>query len=125
MKIFDKEAMKRLSFPDSDVEKVQFSRNQKSLKIFMKSGWLETDNGHQLGKGVLCFTDWKKLTISEFNPSTEKWSELDQSSLDFLKDICEVKFFNSSICLYGFGKKVGHWMEWKIQKTKMHAEFES
>lgn len=91
----------------------------------MKSGWLDADFGHQLGKGVLYFADWEKLTIREFDPSTEKWSELDEPSIEPLKDICELKFFDSSICLYGFGKKIGHWMEWKIQKTKMHAEFES
>ena len=34
-------------------------------------------------------------------------------------------FFDSTVSLCGFGKKSGHWREWKMIKTKMHAEFES
>ncbi len=50
---------------------------------------------------------------------------MNEFEVEHLKDLCEVKFEDSTILLYGFGKQTGHWMEWKIQKMKMHAEFDS
>jgi len=74
---------------------------------------------------ILYFNDWESLTISRFDPHTEKWSHLNESTIEPLKDLCEVKFADSTICLYGFGKQTGHWVEWKIRKAKMHAEFDA
>ena len=123
MKILDEKKMKNLSFPDFDVEKFEFSPQKKELKIFIEGAWLDMDGGSQLGKGILYFNDWENLSISRFDPNIEKWSDLNESSVEPLKDICEMKFNDSTISLYGFGKKTGHWMGWEIRKAKMHAEF--
>ena len=124
MKILDEKIMKNLSFPDFDIEKIELSFKEKQITIFVDGAWLDIDGGSQLGKGVLYFNDWENLSISRFNPHTEKWSDANESAIEPLKDLCEVKFVGSTICLYGFGAQIGHWMEWRIQKAKMHAEFD-
>jgi hypothetical protein len=86
---------------------------------------LDIDEGSQLGRGILFFNDWENLSISRFDLHTEKWSHPNESEIESLKDLCEVKFTGSTICLYGFGKQTGQWMEWKFQKVKMHAEFDT
>jgi len=45
MQFFDKEAMKKLSFPDSDVESMQFSRRKKVWKFLWKAGGLQQIQG--------------------------------------------------------------------------------
>ena len=124
MKILDGKTMQNLSFPDFDVEKIEFAFKEKKLNIFVEGAWLDIDGGYQLGRGILYFNDWVNLIISRFDPGTEKWSHLKESAIEPLKDLCEVKFADFTVCLYGFGKQTGHWMEWKIQKAKMHAEFD-
>ena len=123
MKSLDENMMKNLSFPDFNVEKIEFFPEQKSLKIFVEGAWLDIDGGHPLGKGVLCFNEWEQLSISRFNPDTEKWSKTSALITEQLNNICEMKFSASTIYLYGFGQQIGHWMEWKILKAKAHAEF--
>lgn len=125
MKILDEKIMQNLSFPDFGIEKIEFAPKGKKIKIFVEGAWLDLDGGSQLGRGVLYFDDWENLSISRFDLHTEKWSHLNESAIEPLKDLCEVKFADSTICLYGFGKETGHWMEWKIQKAKMHAEFDT
>lgn len=94
------------------------------MKIFIDGAWLDIDGGIQLGKGVLYFNDWDNFSINRFDPYTEKWVNMNRSELEFLKDICEVKFANSKVCLYEFGKQMSQWLEWKFEKANMHAEFE-
>lgn len=125
MKILDEKAMQNLSFPDFDVEKIEFVPKEKKVKIFVEGAWLDIDGGFQLGRGILYFSDWENLSISRFDPHTEKWTYLNELAAEPLKDLCEVKFADPTICLYGFGKQTGYWMEWKIQKAKMHAEFDT
>ena len=124
MKILDEKTMKNLSFPDFDVEKIEFSPEGNELKIFVEGACLDINGGSLLGKGILYFKDWENLSMSWFDPNTEKWLDVNEAAIEPLKDLCEVKFVDSTIYLYGFGKQFGYWMEWKIQKTKMHAEFE-
>lgn len=124
MIVLDEKMMKNLSFPDFDVEKMEFSFEEKKMKIFIEGGWLNIGRGSLLGEGVLYFEDWENLIISRFDPFTEKWSDVNKPAIEPLKDLCDVKFSDSTICLYGFGKNTGHWMEWKIQKAQVHAEFE-
>ena len=97
----------------------------KKLKIFVDGAWLEIDEGSQLGRGVLYFNDWENLSVSRFDPHTEHWLDVSVTAVEPLKDLCEVKFVDSIICLYGFGERSGHWTEWKFQKAKIHAEFEA
>ncbi len=53
-----------LSFPDFDVEKMEFSLQEKSLKIFVGGALLEENGGRKiLGKGVLFFNNWESLFI--------------------------------------------------------------
>lgn len=125
MKILNENMMKNLSFPDFEVEKMEFSPQKKILKIFVEGAWLDVDGGTKLGKGILFFNEWKSLTIYRFDPSTEKWSSADDEfPAEQLRALCEVNFFGSTISLSGFGKQLGQWMEWKIVNAKMHAEFE-
>lgn len=119
----DEKMMKNLSFPDCEIEKFEFFPKEKILKIFLDGAWLDIDDGCQLGKGFVSFDEWENLLISRFSPKTEKWSPVDELTAEFLSDICEVKFSSPIVSLYGFGEKIGHWMEWKIYKAKMHAEF--
>ncbi len=126
MKILDENIIKNLSFPDFDIEKIAFFPEKKILKIFIEGAWLEVDGGSLLGKGVLCFYDWADFSISRFDPYIKNWSKVEElTNVEPLKDLCEMKFANSIIYLYGFGKQIGYWMEWKIQKPKMYAEFDS
>ena len=125
IKSLNESMMKKLSFPDFEVEKMEFSLKEKILKIFVEGAWLDINEGIKLGKGILFFNEWESLSINRFNSSTKRWSMVDESSLEPLRDLCEVKFFDCTISLSGFGKKFGQWMEWKIVKATMHAEFES
>jgi len=125
MKTLNKEKIKNLSFEDFNVEKMIFSNNEKTLRIFVDGAWFISNDISQLGKGILFFNDWERLTINRYNPNTEEWSTINELTIEPLQDICEMKFFDSTICLYGFGKKIGYWMEWKIYKTKIRAEFDS
>ncbi|MES2344535.1 MAG: hypothetical protein V4494_01160 [Chlamydiota bacterium] len=123
MKKINKKMMKNLSFPDFEVEKMEFSSQEKTLRIFVEGAWLDIDGGSKLGKGVLLFTGWETLSITKFNSNTQKWSPLEEFSAQPLKDLCEVKFFDSTVSLSGFSKETGQWIEWKIVNTKMCAEF--
>jgi len=126
MKFLDEDAMESLSFPDFDIEKVEFSHEKKILKIFIDGAWLNINGGSLLGKGVLCFKDWANLSISRFDPYTKNWSNMNELTIvEPLKDLCEIKFANSTVYLCGFGRQSSHWMEWKLQHPQMHAEFDS
>jgi hypothetical protein len=125
MRNLDEIMMRSLSFPDFNVEKMEFLPEQKILKVFVEGAWLGINGGTVLGKGVLFFNDWDVSSISRYDPILEKWYELEISNSEELRDLCEVKFSNSNISLCGFGKKLGQWLEWKISNAKMHAEFET
>lgn len=126
MQKLDENQMKDLSFPDFDVEKIEFFPEEKILTIFVEGAFLDIDEGFLLGRGVLYFNDWVNFSVRRFDPHTEKWSNVALLGVEHLKDLCEVKFRDSSILLCGFGKGIiGHWMEWEIHKAKMHAEFDS
>lgn len=124
MKIFEENLIKLLSFPDYEVEKIELSLEEKILKIFIEGAWLDLKDGIQLGKGFLCFQDWESFSMNRFDPHTEKWFTINELKVEPLKDICEMKFTDHAVYLYGFGKQIGQWTEWKIQKAKMHAEFD-
>lgn len=124
MKYLNEDMIKNLSFPDFSVKKMEFSPREKILNIFVDGAWLEVDGGTKLGKGTIFFEEWESLSVYRFNPDTEKWSHLDESSAETLRDLCEIKFFNSTISLCGFGKQTGQWIEWRIVNAKKHAEFD-
>jgi hypothetical protein len=124
MKILNENMMKYLSFPDSDVKKINFSQKNKTLKFFIEGAWLDLEDGQELGKGFLSFEDWKNLTIRAYHSSIKKWENIDIKKIEHLNDICEIKFAPSSVSLAGFSKNCGLWTEWNIENAKMHAEFE-
>lgn len=121
----DEMEMRNLSFPNFEVEKIEFSLEQKTLKFFMEDVGLKENDEINLGKCVLFFSDWESLTITRFNPVTETWMlvPVENADSEYLKYICESKFFDSSVCLSGFDEK-NQQLEWKIINTKMYAEFE-
>lgn len=123
MKIIDSQMMRYLSFPDYDIEKIEFIPESKKLKIFIEGAWLDISGGQKLGKGILFFNDWDEIEIKVFDHENKRWLDLDQSSINQLKDICEIKFLDNSLYLYGFDKKSHLWMECKIVGSKMHSEF--
>lgn len=116
--------IKNLSFPDFDIEKIEFSQEEKTLKIFIEGAWLEENGGELLGRGILFFHNWESISIHRFNSDTRTWTLIDNTS-ENLTDLCEVNFFNSDVSLFGFGTKTGKWLEWRIKHTEAHAEFES
>lgn len=85
MKILDEKIMQNLSFPDFDIEKIEFIFKEKKMKLFVEGTWLDIDEGYQLGKGILYFNDWANFTISRFDPGTEKWSPLNESAIEPLE----------------------------------------
>jgi len=123
MRILDQNMMKKLSFPDYEVEKMEFFPQTKTLALVVDGGWLDVEDGVQLGKGVLFFKNWENLLIRRYNPLTSIWTNVEELSAEPLRDLCEVKFFNSSVNLCGFGKELGFWLEWQILNTEMYAEF--
>ena len=111
--------MQNLVFsPDFDVETFEFLPKEKKLKIVIEGAWLEED---QLGRGVLYFNDWANLSIRKYDSDADRWSDLNGSGIESLKDFCEVVFADATICISGFGTKTGQWVEWKIQNAKMHS----
>lgn len=124
MKILDEDMMKNLSFPDFDIEKMEFSPEKKILKVFVEGAWLDINGGMLLNKGILFFSDWDFLSISRYDNLLEKWIEVEINNAEELRDLCEVNWLNPNVCLCGFSKQLGDGMEWKIFNTKMHAEFE-
>lgn len=124
MQILDEDMMKNLSFPDFDVEKMEFIPEKKTLKVFVAGAWLDVNGGMLLNKGVLFFNNWDSLSIIRYDHALEKLFEVEIAHAEELSDLCEVIWLNSDVSLCGFGKQVGHWIEWKILNTKMRAEFE-
>ncbi|MGL4348416.1 MAG: hypothetical protein ACRCSV_03035 [Chlamydiales bacterium] len=74
--------------------------------------------GVELGKGILYFNNWENFSINRFDPYKEEWVHLNESIIELLKNICEVKFSDSIVYLYGFGKQTGQWLEWKFKKNR-------
>ncbi len=123
MEILDEEMVKKLSFPDFAIEKFAYSLNEKKVAITVEGAWLDRDRGYELGRGTLYFSDWKKLSISEFDSETDTWSDLNPSTIETLKDICEMKVTDASISLCGFGQERGCWVEWEFEEAKVWANF--
>ena len=124
MKTFNQETIRSFSFPDFEIEKIQFSFDKREIKIFIEGAWLNMGQGVQLGKGILYFNNWEKFLINRFDPYKEQWIHLNKSVIESLQDICDLKFSDSTVYLYGFGKETGQWLQWKFKKTEIHAEFE-
>ena len=114
----------RLSFPDFDVRKIDFSNRDKNLKIFLDGAYLDLEEGMELGPGILFFDDWKNFTIRAFDAISDKWTDIDNENFEPLREICEFKFTDSTINLYGFTKHSSKWVEWNIESAKIQAEFE-
>lgn len=123
MKSLDEKMMQYLSFPDMQVEKMEFEPQNKRLDILVNGAFLDVNNIGILGRGVLHFNDWESISIRRFDPFSEEWLETDNVEPEELKDLCEVCFTSSDVSLCGFGKTIGNWLEWKIKNTKMRAEF--
>mgnify|MGYP000193296212 CR=1 FL=1 len=126
MHIINQEEMKYLSFPDYDVEKMEYLPEQKFLKIFVQGGWLETRENEEprFGKGILFFSSWGSLIIRRYDKNLGRNVEEKELPIDPLKDLCEVIFSDSNAILRGHSKKIGYWMEWEMTNVKMHAEFD-
>lgn len=119
--ILDKEMMHHLSFPDYDVEKFEFSSKNLTLKIFVEGACLTSLTGEQLlGQGFIYFYEWDHLSIRAFNSTNNSWID---TGVEPLKDICEIKFSNSIVSIYGFGATTNNWLELQIHHGKMYAEF--
>ena len=117
--------MNDLSFPDFEVEKMEFSAQQKKLKILVSGAWLNRGGGEALGKGILYFNEWTDISINKFDSQFEQWVRVENVISDgVLKDLCETEFYTNIIYLRGFSTTDGCWLEWKIMGSKSHAEFQ-
>ncbi len=122
-KTFNEKTINKLSFPDFNIETMEFLPAQKKVLIKIE-GALSDDEENILGRGFLLFHSWKDISIRSFNYELNEWIDLNQSSADNLKDLCEVKTSDSTITLCGFGKMNGWWTEWTFIDSKLIAEFE-
>lgn len=119
--ILNEEMIYNLTFPDYTVEKFEFSLKTLQLKIFIDGAFLDLPTNKQsLGRGFLYFYEWSNLSIKRFNSNSNAWINID---MEPLKDICDIKFSNSTISLYGFGAITNNWLELQIHHAKIYAEF--
>lgn len=125
MRKFNQESIADLTFEDFDVEKMEFFREKKVLRIFVQGAWMSPDEHgiNTLGKGILFFSDWESITITIYDVCTNTLSVLEGPNVPSLEDLCEVIFSDQLVSLRGFGFKSG-WMEWNLVKPQMQAEFE-
>lgn len=124
MQISDISMLKKLSFPDIDVEGMDLLLHQKILKIYVDGGFLDIDDGIALPTGIITFKDWKTLSIQKYDSETDQWTPISDLSSETLGDLSEVSFDDSSTSLCGFSIESGYWIEWKIDQAKISAEFE-
>lgn len=123
MRFLAADELKNLSFPDFDVEKMEFSDQKKELMVLVEGAWLDCDRGGKLRNGVLHLRDWKKVVVKSFDPSSKKWTPVNNFLLALLKNLPEVDFSPSLVRLCGFSKQTGLWVEWAICDAKVTAEF--
>lgn len=121
---FDTNTISKLSFPDFIIENMKFDPAQQKLSVALEGAWLDFDEGHKLGKGIITIDSWKEIHVRTYNSQTDSWTIEDPRQTDVLRDLCEVKYGESSVTLYGFGKMHGLWMEWQFIHPVIYADFE-
>lgn len=116
--------MPHLSFPDMQVQKMDFFPRKKILNIFVEGAFLDIDNVGLIGSGVLYFSEWESIAIRKYDSNLETWLDMPDAEAEQLGDICEFVFNGVEVCVCGFSKSESDWSEWKIINPRMHAEFE-
>lgn len=134
----DLEDWNNLSFPDFNVIDIQFSAEQKQLKITVDGACL-VDSADAylentrvlpkgLGKGDLFFHAWKEFIILQQNMGSNKLDIVSciapGTEFEVIKDICEFSHKEESICIKGFGKNSGLWTEYRINGAAFEFIFE-
>jgi len=99
-----------LSFPDQDVVGMRIDRENSIAVLSMTGAWL---NG-PVGKGDLILSHWRALQQRRFASGKNLWLEIPHGSEEPLKDICEFIIDDDIICLRGFGKNSGEWIEMRF-----------
>jgi hypothetical protein len=122
MKIL-KEDLNKLSFADYAIEAMALDIKMKILDIKIDGASFKlNENWKKLGMGTIKIFDWKKIAISMYDSKGQKWVNLGESNWDNLKEICEIEL-NETLCLKGFGKRTGQWIQFDILSPKIDINF--
>ena len=129
MNIFHPNLLEGLSFPDANVDKVEFRPTDKVLTFFVDRAHLDTgldcNLDYDLDQSSLVIHGWTSMKIRRFDSPKNKWSDVDENVFEPLKDICECQFSKELACLRGFGKHTGQWTEFLIAQAKIELKNEA
>lgn len=121
--VFNEDSIIKLSFPDFDVVEMEFIPTEKKLLIKIEGAWMN-DEERKLGPGRIFLHLWEDISIRTYDSELGRWSGVNLSNADCLKDICELQKNDSVLSFLGFGKRDGLWTEWSFTNVKLEAEFE-
>ena len=113
--------LNKLSFPDSDVQRMLFFESKKRIEIYLEGAYLDIDGGRFFDSGNLFIFGYKGIEAKLYD--NDKWKPLGIKNYDPLKSIEEFVFREENIILRGFGKNTGKWVEYKIISPKIEANF--
>ncbi len=123
---FEIEQLQNLSFPDFNVIGVLFNPAEKYMQIEVDGAWFENlgSTGKELGNGTLIFKSWRNLEIWQYDSDLNTWVKMHFDAFECVKNICELIVGKNQICIQGFGKKSGKWLEYRIHSPQVQLEFE-
>lgn len=132
MILVQQEMMQCLVFCDIPVTKMEFMREDKVLKIFIKSAFIEHNKNSYfgirtdmiLGEGVLVFKNWSDIKVVLDTQPGKKLVNLDEWKFDPLEDILIFDQIENRIEISGFGIRDGFWEKWTIVDSQYYGEFE-
>ncbi len=107
-----------LSFPDSQVLKININIENKLLSLSVDNAYLDRNSGINIDGGILTINDWEQFEAKIYS-SEGVWS----NDFDELKDIGEFTVSDEQIKLKGFGKRTGQWVEYAFSKACAHFTY--
>lgn len=105
---------RNLSFPDSSVLGIEYSRNLKHMVVHLDSAWLDVEGGLGIGKSFLNICYWKSANFRLYESDSDEWRCIEDPLIEPLEDICESSFNDESACIAGFSSESGKWVEWRF-----------
>ena len=121
---FSESMIKQLSFPDFEITVMDWSFERRKLVLQLEGAWWNADGGMLLGRGSLVFYEWEGIAVRKYDMISRNWMDVGEGLVEPLKDLPDMTFSDATVYLFGFAKKSGQWMEWKIVRPKMYADFE-
>ena len=115
------EKFKLLSFPDESVTKFQYNRNIDEIVFELSGAYLDTDPLTIFNQAIIKISDWSTFTVRCYNSNTDTWNEIENIEEDSITMISEFEYTETILCLRGFGKKGGCWMEYTFENFKLEV----